>query len=131
MASALDSRTRLDKWLWAARLYKSRTLAAQAIETGQARVNEERVKPAHPVRVGERVNVRKAGLTWGLEVLALSEKRGGAADANLLYREATESVALRENEIARRRAAASSAPQWPGRPTKRQRRKLQDFLDEA
>ena len=96
MASALDSRTRLDKWLWAARLYKSRTLAAQAIETGQARVNEERVKPA-----------------------------------NLLYREATESVALRENEIARRRAAASSAPQWPGRPTKRQRRKLQDFLDEA
>src|SRR2546428_10642495 len=81
MASALDSRTRLDKWLWAARLYKSRTLAAQAIETGQARVNEERVKPAHPVRVGERVNVRKAGLTWDLEVLALSEKRGGAADA--------------------------------------------------
>jgi len=131
MASTHESRIRLDKWLWAARLYKSRTLAVQAIETGQARVNEERVKPAHPVRVGERVNVRKTGLAWDLQVLALSEKRGSAADASLLYRETAESVALRENEIARRRAAASSAPQWPGRPTKRQRRKLQDFLDEA
>ena len=131
MASTLESRTRLDKWLWAARLYKSRTRAAQAIETGQARVDEERVKPAHPVRVGERVSVRKTGLVWDLQVLALSEKRGSAAAASLLYRETPESVTLRENEIARRRAAASSAPQWPGRPTKRQRRKLQDFLDEA
>ncbi len=130
MASAPDSRTRLDKWLWAARLYKSRTLAAQAIETGQARVNDERVKPSHPVRIGERVNVRKTGLVWDLRVLGLSAKRGSAADASLLYRETPESVALREMELARRRAA-SSAPQWPGRPTKRQRRKLQDFLDKA
>ena len=131
MSSTPEPRLRLDKWLWAARLYKSRTLAAQAIETGQARVNQERVKPSHPVHIGERVTVRKTGLEWTLHVLALSDRRGSAADARLLYREEPESIALREMEIAQRKAAAASAPQWPGRPTKRQRRKLQDFLDEA
>ncbi len=131
MAATTDSRVRADKWLWAARMYKSRSLAAQALETGQAKVENERVKPSRALKVGERLSVRKSGLVWEIEILGLSEKRGAAAAAALLYRETPESVATREQEIARRRAVALGAPQSFGRPTKRQRRKLEDFLNEA
>ncbi len=127
----VPSRVRFDKWLWAARFYKTRSLAAQAIEAGQARVAGERVKAAHPVRPGERVEIRRTGLVWNILVVALSDRRGGAADAAQLYTEAPESVAAREAEIARRKASAASAPTLDGRPTKRDRRKLQAFLDEA
>jgi len=123
-------RVRLDKWLWAARFYKTRSLAAQAIEAGQTRVNDARVKPAHIVKHGERISLRKLGLEWNVEVIALSEKRGGAAQAAKLYRESPASIVAREEELARRKAAALSAPTWPSRPTKRDRRKLQEFLDE-
>ena len=123
-------RVRLDKWLWAARFYKTRSLAAQAIEAGQARVNDARVKPAHIVKHGEHISLRKLGLEWNVEVMGLSEKRGGAAEAAKLYRESPASIAAREEELARRKAAALSAPTWPSRPTKRDRRKLQEFLDE-
>ena len=121
---------RLDKWLWAARFYKTRSLAVQAIEAGQARVAGERVKSARAVHVGEMVSVRKAGFVWDVEVLALSDRRGGAADAALLYRESEASVAAREELLQQKRAAQASTPQYPGRPTKRQRRKLEDFLNE-
>jgi ribosome-associated heat shock protein Hsp15 len=125
------SRVRFDKWLWAARFYKTRSLAAQAIEAGQARVDGERVKAAHPVRHGGRIALRRAGLAWNVVVIALSEKRGDADSAAKLYAEAPDSKAARESEIERRRAAAISAPTSDARPTKRDRRKLQEFLDEA
>jgi ribosome-associated heat shock protein Hsp15 len=128
---AAAPRVRFDKWLWAARFCKTRSLAAQAIEAGQARVDGERVKPAHLVRPGERVVLRRGGLTWNIVVLVVSDRRGAAAAAAKLYTEAPESVTAREQEIARRRAAAATAPAWDGRPTKRDRRKLQEFLDEA
>jgi ribosome-associated heat shock protein Hsp15 len=131
MPSTPEARVRADKWLWAARMYKSRSLAAKALETGQARVENERVKPSRALKVGERISVRKSGLVWEIEILALAEKRGGAADAALLYREAPESAAGREEEIAKRKAVALGTPQSLGRPTKRQRRKLEDFLNEA
>jgi ribosome-associated heat shock protein Hsp15 len=117
--------------LWAARFYKTRSLAAQAIEAGQARVDGERVKPAHAVRIGDRVVVRKDGLSWDVSVASLSDRRGGAPEAARLYAELQASVAARAEEIARRKAAAATAPVWPGRPTKRDRRKLREFLDEA
>src|SRR4249919_1951990 len=101
-------RVRFDKWLWAARFYKTRTLAAQAIDAGQARVDDERVKPAHAVRVGLRVTVRRQGLVWDAEVIALSDRRGSAADAALLYRESAESVAARGQAIAERQAALAA-----------------------
>ena len=126
----IAARVRIDKWLWAARFYKTRSLAAQAVENGHARVGDARVKPAHPVRVGERVIVRRQGLSWDVEVLALSDRRGGAAEAALLYREAAESVALRERAVAERRAVQAGQMRFSGRPTKRDRRKLEDFLDE-
>jgi ribosome-associated heat shock protein Hsp15 len=123
-------RVRFDKWLWAARFYKTRTLAAQAIDAGQARVDDERVKPAHAVRVGLCVTVRRQGLVWDAEVIALSDRRGSAADAALLYRESPESVAARAQAIAERQAALAAQTRFTGRPTKRDRRKLEDFLNE-
>ncbi len=130
MGSDPISRVRLDKWLWAARFYKTRTLASQAVEAGQVRVGGERVKPAHAVRVGEVIAVRKAGFAWEVTVTAVSDRRGGAADAALLYREHEDSVAARDALAAQKRADYEANPRFSGRPTKRQRRKLSDFLDE-
>ena len=122
------ARVRVDKWLWAARFYKTRTLAAQAIDAGQVRINGERVKPAHAVAAGAKVEVRKSALAWIIEVTAVSERRGSATDAALLYRETAESAAARAKAIAERAAAA--AVRGSGRPTKKDRRKLEDFLNE-
>jgi ribosome-associated heat shock protein Hsp15 len=122
-------RLRLDKWLWAARFYRTRSQAAQAIETGQARIGETRVKPAHPVRAGDRVSVRKAGLAWEVTVQALSDRRGSATEAARLYVETASSLAAREQALATRKSAPGE-PRFTGRPTKRDRRKLEDFLGE-
>ena len=127
---AVAARLRFDKWLWAARFYKTRALAAQAIDAGQARLGNERVKPAHAVRIGDAVSVRKQGSVWNVEVTALADRRGGAVEAATLYRETPESLAARDEERDRRRAAAAAEPRFAGRPTKRDRRKLADFLDE-
>ena len=123
-------RIRLDKWLWAARFFKTRALAVQAITAGQARVDGERVKPAHPMRIRERVGVRKSGIVVEADVTALSDRRGNATLAALLYRETEPSIAAREQFVAQRRAEAEASPRFAGRPTKRERRKLEDFLNE-
>ena len=125
-----DARLRFDKWLWAARFCRTRTLAAQAIDTGQARLNDERVKPARGVRVGDTITVRRAGLVWSVEVTGLADRRGSAAAAATLYREAEASLAARTEERLRRKAEATSRPMLARRPTKRDRRKLADFLAE-
>jgi len=130
IAASGTERLRIDKWLWAARFYRTRSLAAAAVEAGQVRVAGERVKPSRAVRAGETVEVRKAGLAWTVEVTGLDDRRGSASDAAQLYREREDSRAAREDEVARRRAAAAGTPQSSGRPTKRDRRKLEDFLDE-
>jgi len=122
---------RFDKWLWSARFYKTRSLAARAAEAGQARLNGNAVKPAHAVHAGDNVTVRKHGIVVDVAVLALSDRRGSASDAALLYRESTASVLAREEEQARRRTATLTEPRFAGRPTKRERRKLEDFLNEA
>ena len=119
------ARVRIDKWLWAARFYKTRTLASTAVEAGQVRIDGERVKPAHPVAPGNRVEVRKGPLGWVVEVTAVSERRGSATDAAALYRETPESAARRAEQ-----AATRAAVRQPGRPTKKDRRKLEDFLNE-
>ena len=123
-------RQRLDKWLWAARFYKTRSLAAQAIEAGQVRASGERVKPAHLVHLNERIAVRKSAFVWEVDVIALSERRGGAAEAALLYRETAQSIEAREEALKQRKAALAADTRLSGRPTKRDRRKLEDFLNE-
>jgi ribosome-associated heat shock protein Hsp15 len=126
-----DDTVRIDKWLWAARFYRTRSLAAQAVDAGQVRVNGERVKPAYPVRKSSRVTVRKQELTFDVEVLDVAERRGSASVAATLYRESADSIAARTAAIAERRAAhARMLMNAQGRPTKRDRRKLEDFLNE-
>ena len=123
-----EAKLRADKWLWAARFYKTRALACDAIDAGQVRVDGERVKPARALKVGDRVSVRKGALVWEVVVAALAERRGPAPEAAKLYVEDEASIAARREALARLRAPA--APRFPGRPTKRDRRALDDFLDE-
>jgi ribosome-associated heat shock protein Hsp15 len=130
MPETRDPRVRLDKWLYAARFYKTRSLAAQAIESGRARVDNQRVKPSHAVKAGARITLSKDSLVWKVEVAAVSDRRGPASEAAKLYRESPEGAALREEEIAKRKAAAASAPRTSGRPTRRDRRKLHSFFEE-
>ena len=129
-ASNAIAKLRIDKWLWAARFYKTRSLAAAAIDAGHVHVNGERVKTSRAVHAGERVTLRKGGLVWDVEVLGVAERRGSATDAARMYLEPDASRAAREAEIARRRAVAATDPRFDGRPTKRDRRKLEDFLNE-
>jgi ribosome-associated heat shock protein Hsp15 len=126
----LVSRVRFDKWLWAARFCRTRSLAAQAIDAGQARLAGERAKPAHAVREGDAVTFRRGGIVVEVVVTALSDRRGSAAEAAKLYRETDASVAARATEELARRQAGALQPRFPGRPTKRDRRRLEDFLNE-
>jgi ribosome-associated heat shock protein Hsp15 len=119
---------RLDKWLWAARFFKTRALAHEAIESGKVRHGGERTKPAHTVRPGDRYQITREGLVWDIEVRELSDRRGSATIAARLYTEDESSIAARNELIARRNAAITSSPYGRGRPTKRQRRKIEDFL---
>ena len=127
-AAVAGNRVRIDKWLWAARFYRTRSLAAEAIDAGHVRVDGERIKPAHPVRAASRVTIRKRELALDVVVLDVSERRGSAPQAALLYRETAESAAAREAMVNARRQARAVASAT--RPTKRDRRKLEDFLNE-
>ena len=116
---------RIDKWLWAARLFKTRSLARQAIEGGRVLVAGERVKLARPVRIGDEVRLRGGEVERTIRVLALSDMRGPAAAAQALYRESDESVARRaQQREARRLCLEPAASIEGGRPTKRDRRRL-------
>jgi ribosome-associated heat shock protein Hsp15 len=115
---------RIDKWLWAARFFKTRGLAQDAIEAGRVGVEGERVKTARPLRVGERVTVRIGEITREVRVCALSEQRGPASVAQHLYAETADSIATREAARERRRLFAEPARTIEGRPTKRDRRVL-------
>ena len=122
-----NQRIRIDKWLWAARFYKTRNLAANAVEGGKAHVNGERVKPAKVLKVGDTLSIRNGHFSWEVSVLALSEQRGSAAEAAKLYSESDQSKKEREEKIALLKVERQSNP-FPGeRPTKRQRRQIIRF----
>ena len=132
MASPRDpdrapGRLRIDRWLWAARFYKTRSLAARAVEGGKVKLNGERVKPGKEVKSGDELELRSGELQWLIEVRALALKRGPAAEAALLYAEGEESRARREHMIAMRRAGPHPAHDTHGRPTKRDRRMIRRF----
>jgi ribosome-associated heat shock protein Hsp15 len=118
---------RLDKWLWAARFFKTRSIAQKAIDAGRVKVNEDRVKPAHEVRVGNFVWVRVGDYVWNVRVAALSEKRGPASDARKLYDETEESRKERQRLVDQRRLSPEPSAALKGRPTKRDRRMLEDW----
>lgn len=116
---------RLDKWLWAARFFKTRGLAQAAIAGGKVRLGGERVKPAKEVAPGDGLTIRIGEYGWAVTVTALSDKRGPAAAARQLYEEDEESRARRIAQVADRRAHASVWGERKGRPTKRERRDLE------
>jgi ribosome-associated heat shock protein Hsp15 len=118
---------RLDKWLWAARFFKTRSLAQQAIESGRVKLNDQRIKPSHVLKLEDRVAVRVGELEWQVRVKGLSEKRGPAQQARKLYEETEASRAERERRIALRRYSREPAAEMKGRPTKRDRRRLEDL----
>jgi ribosome-associated heat shock protein Hsp15 len=119
---------RIDKWLWAARFFKTRSLAQQAIAAGRVKLDQERIKPAHEVKSGDVLSIRNGEVEWGVTVIALSDKRGPADAARKLYRESDASRAERERRQDLRRYSPEPASSIKGRPTKRDRRRLDDFL---
>ena len=118
---------RMDKWLWAARFFKTRALAAKACDLGRVRVGAVEAKPAREVRLGELLQIRNEGGEFAVEVLALSEVRGPAAVAQTLYRETEESKATRARVAEERKAMQQFAPIPERRPSKRDRRRIIQF----
>jgi len=117
---------RLDTWLWAARFFKTRRLATEAISGGKIRVNDQRTKPSKEVRIDDTLQINKAGYTWIISILGLNTQRRPAKEAVLLYHENNESLQQREALIALNKDIHASAPQSE-RPNKKQRRQIHRF----
>ncbi len=118
---------RLDKWLWAARFFKTRGLAVEAINGGRVQVNGQRAKPGRAIRPGALLRIHKGSLEWEIEVLALNRQRRSASEAALLYEEREESRLRRQEMVRQRREVGPMAAEPPGRPTKRDRRMIHQF----
>lgn len=118
---------RLDKWLWAARFFKTRSLATEAVNGGKVELNGLRPKPSKDVKIGDQLRIRVGPFVHALTVRALSDRRGPAAAAALLFDESAESVAARERLREQHRLAPSAQYEEGGRPTKKDRRALSAF----
>lgn len=126
--SAVPGRMRLDKWLWAARLYKTRSLAADEVSMGRVSVNGQPAKPARDLRPGDLLQLRQGPVQRTLEVRGVSAQRGPAPVAQLLYAETADSLAARAAVAERRRMGVEPADSLAeGRPTKRDRRQLAEW----
>lgn len=119
---------RLDKWLWAARFYKTRSLAIEAINLGRVEVNSVRAKPAREIRLDDQVELRIGDSLWRLTVRGLSMQRGPAPVARTLYEEAADSQAARQAQDAARKLNVAPEASIKGRPTKRDRRLIHRFI---
>jgi ribosome-associated heat shock protein Hsp15 len=118
-------RVRIDKWLWAARFFKTRSAATDAVAGGHIQVGGERVKPAKEIQVGDRLEIRRGEVRWTVVVSELADRRGSATVAATLYEETKESIASRERERAERRVARPLGADLGARPTKQDRRRLE------
>lgn len=123
--SQASERCRIDKWLWAARFFKTRSLAAQAVEGGKVRWQGERVKPARELKIGDRLLIHIGEYEWDIEVRVLATQRGPATVARTLYEETAASAARRAEQIASRKIWQDPSSEMQGRPTKRDRRTLE------
>jgi ribosome-associated heat shock protein Hsp15 len=122
---------RLDKWLWAARFFKTRSLAKAAIEGGKVHLGGQRVKSSREIAAGDILQIRQGWDERVVEVLALSDQRRGATEAQLLYAETGASIARREAESAARKAAGGMIDRPAQRPNKKQRRQIHRFKDSS
>lgn len=127
MTTDADNKCRLDKWLWAARFFKTRSIAADAVDSGKVRVNGERAKPAKEVKIGAIINIRNKDVELECEVTGLSNMRRGAPEAALLYAETDASKAKRDNAKITREDDHAVRERGAGRPTKRQQRDIKKF----
>jgi len=118
---------RIDKWLWAARFFKTRSLATDAVGGGKIKLNGAPTKASRDVKIGDRLAVFNGETRWEIVVRALSEKRGPASEARLLYEETPDSITAREAEQMRRKLEIEPAADIHGRPTKRDRRQMDRF----
>ncbi|SRR5690554_609482 len=125
-----DTKVRLDKWLWAARFFKTRTLAKEAIEGGKVRYNGARTKPGKIVEIGAELSIRHGWAERVVAVQALSEQRRGAPEAQQLYVESEESKQRREQESWERKQHLMATMPPPRRPTKKQRRDIHRFREQ-
>lgn len=115
---------RIDKWLWAARFFKTRSLATDAVDTGRVKLDGDRIKPARSVKVGDKLTIDNGSDAWEAVVLGISDKRGSAPVARELYEETEASIVKRENDAQARKIYREPASTIKGRPTKRDRRQL-------
>jgi ribosome-associated heat shock protein Hsp15 len=121
---------RIDKWLWAARFFRTRALAAKACELGRIQSNHQPAKPAREVKAGDMLHIKTEGGEFEVEVLQLSEIRGPASVAQTLYRETETSKELRQKAKEERKAMMNYSPAPAGRPSKRDRRRIIQFRSE-
>ncbi len=126
MATDVLTKQRLDTWLWAARFFKTRRLATEAISGGKVHLNGQRTKPSKDVRIGDELQISKMGYSWEINILGLNAKRRPAKEATLLYNEKEESFNRRQALIALNKDMNASAPQSE-RPNKKQRRQIHRF----
>ena len=122
-------RMRIDKWLWAARFFKTRSLAAQAVEGGKVKLNDARVKPAKELKPGDVLRIHIGEIEWTLSVRALAAQRRGAPEAQALYEESDESRLRREEHAASRKQFLDPFREEGGRPTKKDRRMIRRFTE--
>lgn len=125
-------RMRLDKWLWAARFFKTRALAGEAVEGGKVHLNGQRTKPGKDVRIGSRIQISKGGLEWDIEVAVLPRQRRPAAEAAGFFTESEDSRTRREQQIAEIRAVRQATPlQTQSKPNKKDRRLIHRFKERS
>lgn len=130
--SAKDQeKLRIDKWLWAARFFKTRSLASEAVDAGKVRINGARIKPAKAVNIGDQLLIHQGRFELAVTVLGLSARRGPSSEAVQLYRESEESRAAREALAAQMKIEAEVMGERKGRPTKRDRRHIVRFIEES
>lgn len=128
MGAVMDG-TRIDRWLWAARFFRTRSQAKAAVDGGHVRLNGARTKPAKEVKAGDTLTIRRGFAEYTVEVTGLAERRGNAEAAAALYAETAESAQRRETEAARRKMERAGLSTAGARPTKRDRRQLSELRD--
>ncbi len=119
---------RIDKWLWAARFFKTRGLATEMVSAGHIQINGERIKPSKPVQIGDELRIRREQDMFIVTVTGLAEKRGSATVAQSLYQETEQSIAAREEQKQLRKLHAASSPAPNKRPDKKARRHIIRFI---
>lgn len=126
--NALSAKMRIDKWLWCARFFKTRSLATQAVESGKVKLDAQRIKPARDISPGNQLTIQIGEYLWEIEVLALATQRGPAPVAQALYRETEMSQTRRQQQLLAQQENRDPVAQMKGRPTKRDRRQIRRFI---